>query len=317
MAFSEKGLVPVWVSNPYPERDAAYRKQWLPRTISSRPPWVPAELLGRLHEKASVRTLLDPPIDLTATDPIFRRSLESDNEDLASLSHINIPNILDTLMFRFCNNEIFTFADDGLLVLNPQRPLVDYEHSNIYDEEHMRVSLTPFLESNQSYRWDPPRPHIYTLTHGVVRKLLESCVPQTVCLRGPCGAGKSTSLSQISACLVKVYGNSLGAFPAFAALETIEEAFCCARGENGASRNLNLNHKSFLFTPEGALGGISADLVFFEEQQLFNGPATYNIFYYVSCKLTKSALSPFNSAVGNGEHGEHVTSAFLARGELP
>ena len=114
--------------------------------------------------------------------------------DLVLLDEMSLPLILHTLKSRFQTNNIYTNVGTILISINPYKRLPIYT-PDIIDQYHKRGN-----------KWVPP--HVYLIASEAYNQLLETKCPQSICISGESGAGKTECTKQALQFLAEVAGSS-------------------------------------------------------------------------------------------------------------
>eukprot|EP01138_Halocafeteria_seosinensis_P000473 gb/GECG01000487.1/.p1 GENE.gb/GECG01000487.1/~~gb/GECG01000487.1/.p1 ORF type:complete len:2199 (+),score=217.36 gb/GECG01000487.1/:1-6597(+) len=195
----------VWVKNPYKEGDERYRATWLPRENSSRPFWVPAEVLtvqaGARAAQISVQTSLTPkvPLIVPAKEVLLMDDVE-DIDDLTEFTRLHEANVLNCLTRRYIDGKPYTKAGELLLSINPYRNVADDEGISIYDPVYMYryrhrppKYLLDTLPASKREIYQLP-PHVFDTSQEALNAILDDQLSQYMCFLGESGSGKTESL---------------------------------------------------------------------------------------------------------------------------
>jgi alpha-tubulin suppressor-like RCC1 family protein len=192
----------VWVRNPYPVGDERYRESWLPSPLTSRPPWVPGEILslgeGPAAVDVTVTTTLAPRVSfrVSASEVLPMNDVTS-LHDLSDFTFLHEAAVLHNVLRRHLEGEPVTRAGPLTLAVNPCRTPVDANGVSLYDPIYMaryhgRVSSS-FLEAL------PPEkraglalgPHLYEVAERAHVALTGDLLNQAIVFMGEGASGKS------------------------------------------------------------------------------------------------------------------------------
>ena len=106
-------------------------------------------------------------------------------EDLIKLSHLNEPSVLNTLVFKYKNNKIYTDTGPVLIAINPFKQL------NIYTDD----DKTKYNTKDRSF--DNEDSHVYKIAQKALYNLLQNNMNQTILASGESGSGKTVTTKHI------------------------------------------------------------------------------------------------------------------------
>lgn len=123
-----------------------------------------------------------------------------DYDDLCNLQPVTEESILETLRQRFYRLQIYTYASNILIAINPNKFLPAY-----YNPKYVK------MYENQPL--GKLRPHIFAIADVAFRAMLSRQVNQCIVISGESGSGKTESSSYLIHCLTalsqKTYSSGL------------------------------------------------------------------------------------------------------------
>lgn len=198
----------VWIPNPYPEGDGAYRLDWLPASVSPRPLWAPAAIVGSVVGEPSllrVSALLKPRLPVTVRFrellPMGDPSVLQDLQD-APVAHLNAPSLSFSMAARALQGRFVTRAAPNLwLSVNPCRVAVDGAGVSLLDPLYMaRTFAMPPRETRlrggaaaADAPPPPAPPHVFDAAEAALGAL-GAARGATLVFSGEAGGGKSEAL---------------------------------------------------------------------------------------------------------------------------
>eukprot|EP00033_Pygsuia_biforma_P000887 GCRY01001026.1.p1 GENE.GCRY01001026.1~~GCRY01001026.1.p1 ORF type:complete len:1811 (+),score=621.26 GCRY01001026.1:127-5559(+) len=117
-------------------------------------------------------------------------------DDLGQLSHLNQPSVLHNLKQRYFQNIIYTYSGLFCVVINPYRWLP------IYSPEVVK------MYSGKTRSEMPP--HVYAITDGAYRNMINGKCNQSILITGESGAGKTENTKKVIQYLAIVGGRAGG-----------------------------------------------------------------------------------------------------------
>lgn len=114
--------------------------------------------------------------------------------DLVLLDEMSLPLILHTLKARFQTNQIYTNVGTILIALNPYKRITE-----LYTPE----SISQYQSRGSKH----VAPHVYLVASEALNQLLETKAPQSICISGESGAGKTECTKQALQYLAECAGN--------------------------------------------------------------------------------------------------------------
>lgn len=110
-----------------------------------------------------------------------------DLKDLCSLAVINEASILETLRCRFYRSQIYTYASNILISINPFKFLPIYNPKNLHRYENCILGKE--------------EPHIFAIADAAFWAMLNKRTNQCIVISGESGSGKTQSTNFIIHCL--------------------------------------------------------------------------------------------------------------------
>ena len=103
--------------------------------------------------------------------------------NLVNLIHLNEPSILETLLYRYKNDKIYTLMGNILISINP------YKNVNIYNKK--------IIKKYNRERSNNLEAHIYSIIKEAYENLLKNKKNQSIIVSGVSGAGKTYNCKKI------------------------------------------------------------------------------------------------------------------------
>ena len=111
-------------------------------------------------------------------DNVFLRNEEDKFcNNLINLTYLNEPTVLNNILFRYSNDEIYTFNGDILIAVNP------FKKIPIYTKE----IIDKYIKND----FDVLEPHPYYISKKAVKQLTFNSENQSILVSGESGAGKT------------------------------------------------------------------------------------------------------------------------------
>lgn len=117
----------------------------------------------------------------------FLTPQHEDMKDLCSLAVINEASILETLRCRFYKNQIYTYASNILVTVNP------FKFLPIYNPKYLQRYENCILGKEE--------PHIFAIADAAFRAMLNKQTNQCIVISGESGSGKTQSSNFLIHCL--------------------------------------------------------------------------------------------------------------------
>ncbi|XP_076828532.1 unconventional myosin-IXb isoform X2 [Brachyhypopomus gauderio] len=195
-----------------------------------------------------------------------------DCKDLCNLTVLNERNILNTLHCRFHRNQIYTYASNILIAINPFKflPIYNPKYVEMY-ENHILGTLDP---------------HIFAIADAAFYAMLNKQLNQCIVISGESGSGKTQSANFLIHCLTSlsrkgctsgVERTILGAGPVLEAFGNAKTAY-----NNNSSRFGKFIQVNFL--EGGIVRGATIEKYLLEKCRLVARKCSernYHVFYYL------------------------------------
>lgn len=117
----------------------------------------------------------------------FLKPQPENYSDLCGLPVLTEKNILETLRCRFMKNQIYTYANNILIAINP------FKFLSIYNPKYVEM-----YENHTLGRLDP---HIFAIADAAFRTMLNKQSNQCIVISGESGSGKTQSTNFLIHCL--------------------------------------------------------------------------------------------------------------------
>ncbi|KAG9273908.1 unconventional myosin-IXb isoform X1 [Astyanax mexicanus] len=192
--------------------------------------------------------------------------------DLCSLPVLTEKNILETLRHRFLKNQIYTYANNILIAVNP------FKFLPIYNPKYVEL-----YENHTLGRLDP---HIFAIADAAFRAMLSKHLNQCIVISGESGSGKTQSTNFLIHCLTAfsrkgctsgVERTILGAGPVLEAFGNAKTTY-----NNNSSRFGKFIQVNFL--EGGIVRGATIEKYLLEKCRLVSRKSSernYHVFYYL------------------------------------
>ncbi|KAI0463462.1 hypothetical protein LJB42_002457 [Komagataella kurtzmanii] len=117
-------------------------------------------------------------------------------DDMASLTHLNEPSVLDNLKRRYLDGLIYTYSGLFLVAVNPYKKVNIYDRNTIDYYQSMESSLyqQPQLDGDSAIN---PKPHIFAVAQNAIQRLVKEQRNQSILVTGESGAGKTENTKKI------------------------------------------------------------------------------------------------------------------------
>ncbi|XP_058250213.1 unconventional myosin-IXb-like isoform X2 [Hemibagrus wyckioides] len=207
---------------------------------------------------------------ITAQDFLTPRS--EDVKDLCSLAVLTEANILETLRTRFNKNQIYTYASNILITINPFKFLPIYNPKYLHQYENCVLGKED--------------PHIFAIADAAFRAMLTKHTNQCIVISGESGSGKTQSTNFIIHCLTALSrkGCTSGVERTILGAGPVLEAFGNAKTthNNNSSRFGKFIQVNFL--EGGIVRGATIEKYLLEKCRLVSRKSrerNYHVFYYL------------------------------------
>ncbi|KAL7876741.1 hypothetical protein AOLI_G00117040 [Acnodon oligacanthus] len=202
----------------------------------------------------------------------YLKPQSEDCNDLCSLPVLTEKNILETLRRRFLKNQIYTYANNILIAVNP------FKFLPIYNPRYVEM-----YENHTLGRLDP---HVFAIADSAFRAMLNKHLNQCIVISGESGSGKTQSTNFLIHCLTAfsrkgctsgVERTILGAGPVLEAFGNAKTAY-----NNNSSRFGKFIQVNFL--EGGIVRGATIEKYLLEKCRLVSRKScerNYHVFYYL------------------------------------
>ncbi|KAL6489692.1 hypothetical protein MHYP_G00000370 [Metynnis hypsauchen] len=202
----------------------------------------------------------------------FLKPQSEDCNDLCSLPVLTEKNILEALRRRFLKNQIYTYANNILIAVNP------FKFLPIYNPKYVEM-----YENHTLGRLDP---HVFAIADAAFRAMLNKRLNQCIVISGESGSGKTQSTNFLIHCLTAfsrkgctsgVERTILGAGPVLEAFGNAKTTY-----NNNSSRFGKFIQVNFL--EGGIVRGATIEKYLLEKCRLVSRKSSernYHVFYYL------------------------------------
>ncbi|XP_072544619.1 unconventional myosin-IXb isoform X2 [Salminus brasiliensis] len=202
----------------------------------------------------------------------LQRPDPEDCNDLCGLPVLTEKNILETLRRRFLKKQIYTYANNILIAVNP------FKFLPIYNPKYVEM-----YENHTLGRLDP---HVFAIADAAFRAMLNKHLNQCIVISGESGSGKTQSTNFLIHCLTAfsrkgctsgVERTILGAGPVLEAFGNAKTAY-----NNNSSRFGKFIQVNFL--EGGIVRGATIEKYLLEKCRLVSRKSSernYHVFYYL------------------------------------
>ncbi|KAF4089449.1 hypothetical protein AMELA_G00066160 [Ameiurus melas] len=207
----------------------------------------------------------------TVLDFLTPRGYE-DVKDLCSLAVLNEDSILETLRCRFYRNQIYTYASNILITVNP------FKFLPIYNPKYLQRYENCILGNED--------PHIFAIADAAFRAMLNKRTNQCIVISGESGSGKTQSTNFLIHCLTTLSrkGCTSGVERTILGAGPVLEAFGNAKTtyNDNSSRFGKFIQVNFL--EGGIVRGATIEKYLLEKCRLVSRKSrerNYHVFYYL------------------------------------
>uniref|UniRef100_A0A3B4BYQ1 Myosin IXB n=1 Tax=Pygocentrus nattereri TaxID=42514 RepID=A0A3B4BYQ1_PYGNA len=202
----------------------------------------------------------------------FLKPQSEDCNDLCSLPVLTEKNILEALRRRFLKNQIYTYANNILIAVNP------FKFLPIYNPK--------YVEMYENHTLGRLNPHVFAIADAAFRAMLNKRLNQCIVISGESGSGKTQSTNFLIHCLTAfsrkgctsgVERTILGAGPVLEAFGNAKTAY-----NNNSSRFGKFIQVNFL--EGGVVRGATIEKYLLEKCRLVSRKScerNYHVFYYL------------------------------------
>ncbi|XP_053341324.1 unconventional myosin-IXb isoform X1 [Clarias gariepinus] len=195
-----------------------------------------------------------------------------DVKDLCGLAVLNETSILETLRCRFYKNQIYTYASNILITVNP------FKFLPIYNPK--------YLQRYENCILGKVDPHIFAIADAAFRAMLSKRTNQCIVISGESGSGKTQSTNFLIHCLTALSqkGFTSGVERTILGAGPVLEAFGNAKTpyNNNSSRFGKFIQVNFL--EGGIVRGATIEKYLLEKCRLVSRKSSernYHVFYYL------------------------------------
>ncbi|KAK1879442.1 Unconventional myosin-IXb [Dissostichus eleginoides] len=219
-------------------------------------------------------------------DNSARNQLESDRDgydDLCNLQTVTEESVLKALHRRFYRLNIYTYASNILIAINPNKFLPLYYNPK-------------FVKKYENQPLGKLSPHIFAIADVAFRAMLTRQKNQCIVLSGESGSGKTESSSYLIHCLTALSQNSSGIERTVLGAGPVLEAFGNAQTaeNNNSSRFGKFIQLNYL--ESGVIRGAVIEKYLLEKCRLVSRDhreRNYHVFYYLLVGASKEEKEEF------------------------
>ena len=220
--------------------------------------------------------------DITGLELLHRRSypihdlksIKEDSADLVQLEDINEASILNNLLLRFQQNQIYTSLGTIVVAINPYKWIKE-----LYTEE----SLSRYEGASQRGVTDLP-PHVYATAERAYYGLMEHQEDQSIVISGESGAGKTEATKKCLSYLAMVAKSTSGVEERILAANPVLEAFGNAKTLRNDNSSRFGKWMENYFDSQGRIVGCSNQNFLLEKSRVVvqdQGERNYHAFYHL------------------------------------
>ncbi|XP_062848891.1 unconventional myosin-IXb [Trichomycterus rosablanca] len=205
-------------------------------------------------------------------------------KDLCGLAALNEKNVLEALRRRFYSKQIYTYAGDILLAINPFQFLPIYNPKDV--------------EMYQNRALGQKEPHVFAVADAAFHAMLSKRTNQCIVISGESGSGKTQSTKFIIHCLTALSrkGCTSGVERTILGAGPVLEAFGNAKTSynNNSSRFGKFIRVNFL--EGGVVRGATIETYLLEKSRLVtrrSSERNYHVFYYLLLGATQEEREEF------------------------
>lgn len=230
------------------------------------------------------------------------------DEDMASLTHLNEPSVLNNLKLRYYEDKIYTHSGLFLVTVNP------YKKINIYNRDFIELYST--ASTNEDLKKLPP--HIFGTAQKAFDNLIVENKDQSILVTGESGAGKTENTKKVIQHILAISTNQNNKDNALLLEDQILQANPILESFGNATTVRNLNSSRFgkfvkikINSKKQELSGAHIDWYLLEKSRVIRQDSqerNYHVFY----QLLKGApdamlkkLMLFNATLNDFEYLKH------------
>lgn len=175
--------------------------------------WVPGE--NETFQKAKVIESIDGGkkyrvkyVNSTETSVLDAGKLQRCNpppfekcDDMASLTYLNEPSVINTLKIRYHDDKIYTYSGLFLVAINPYKTLniynKDFVHLYRSSRQKLATKQVDDLSGQSINIRNISKPHIFSISEEAYQYLLRDSQDQSILVTGESGAGKTENTKKV------------------------------------------------------------------------------------------------------------------------
>jgi myosin protein heavy chain len=285
----------VWIPNPDPLQDSIFFKG----EIIDKDENNSNDFKIKLKNSQEV-------IDVNLNDIQKANPLNFDGiDDMASLTYLNEPSVLNNLKLRYQNDKIYTHSGLFLVTVNP------YKKINIYNSDfiHLYSQKNPNDNDNNNNSTETKQsindniklnPHIFGTAQKAYSNLIKEKKDQSILVTGESGAGKTENTKKVIQYILAVSTNPNDQDNAVILENQILQANPILESFGNATTVRNLNSSRFgkfikiqINTSKNELSGAHIDWYLLEKSRVISQDSkerNYHIFYQLLKGATPELL---------------------------
>ena len=240
-------------------------------------------------------------------------------DDMASLTYLNEPSVLNNLKLRYFDNKIYTYSGLFLVALNP------YQNINIYNSDFIKMYSTNQQQSqNDSNNSNNSTsssniklpPHIFGTAQKAFNNLINEKKDQSILVTGESGAGKTENTKKVIQHILSVSTNSNNKDNALILENQILQANPILESFGNATTVRNLNSSRFgkfikiqINNSNNELSGAHIDWYLLEKSRVISqdkNERNYHVFYQLlkgaSNEMLEKLLLNTNSSLNDFQY---------------
>ena len=196
--------------------------------------------------------------------------------NLINLTYLNEPTVLNNILFRYSNDEIYTFNGDILIAINPFKKIPIYSNKIIKD----------YVNND----FDSLQPHPYYISKKAVKQLSFNSKDQSILVSGESGAGKTQTTKFILNYISNISNDNNELSNKILSSNPILEAFGNAKTIRNDNSSRFGKFIRVLFDKNNNLIGANIDTYLLEKIRVTHVESlerNFHIFYLMLKGLTK------------------------------